>query len=407
MRGRYHAADALLRLPAVRRSCGHRAQPTALRWIAALGLVLAWGCRDEGDGGETTGGPLMPAGTGDNEATSTGQIEEPGIDAANQCAMAPSIGAGRYYGTLRGNAEELDGACGLGGPDGFFRLEVPRRSDIQLRGRGVGFLPRIGVMPHTCTTDWSFRTLLCAEGVGAWLLDVPEGASLVVSVGIDPEHPALEMPRPAEGSDPLGFSMDVVLRNVLEVGEPCEPPGRGRCGAGTACLPVPPPIDDPEAGPGPAVCTVLAGDTCATAIELPIASGVTTIELDPADLQTDAHVHSCGGGRRRERVLRLALPGAGPHRLGVRGNLPQVGLAVRAAGCLPEHEQACVAADSGQEPQLTVDGLGELAYLFVELPPEPEAATETGTDGGAGTTGGVEPGEEAPIVVEVELLTAP
>ncbi|MCH9681751.1 MAG: hypothetical protein K0V04_09985, partial [Deltaproteobacteria bacterium] len=302
-----------------RRQRGKRCEGTTERWAVVLALMIP-GCRDDGGGGETGGadGSTPPSATTDDAATSTGEVGDPGSDAADQCSLAPRVTSGRHLGTLRGNVSELDGACGAGGPDAFFRLDVARRSDVMLEGVGVGFLPRIGVLPHTCTTDWSHRTMLCNEGVGAWLLDVPAGASLVVSVGIDPEHPALGIPPPMEGDDPLKFAVDITVRRVLEAGESCEPAGRGRCGSGMACLPTPPPEDEPEAPPGPAVCTVLPGDTCGTAVSVPIMMGLTTIELDPADLQTDAHVHSCGGGRRRERVLALSLPEPGPHTVQVR-----------------------------------------------------------------------------------------
>lgn len=379
------------------------ARPSFGTFGCSLGLaaLLLAGCRDAPPDDEGGDGPMSLAttsgGGGGGDGSSSGGVYVPGDEATDQCGLAPVVQAGRHYGTLRGNASELGGACGLGGPDAFFRLEVPRRSDVWLQGQGVGFVPRVGVLPFTCTTDWATRTLACTEGVGTWLLDVAEGSSLVVAVGVDEELPALDEPPPSEGPDPLAFALDVRLRNVLAPGEPCEPPGLGRCGTGTACLPSPPP-DDPEAEPGPAVCVVLEGDTCQTAAPLPVVPGVTVVEIDPAAPQTDAHQHGCGGARRAERVLRLQPPPqAGPHAVEIRADRPGVGLAVRGPGCLPEDERGCVAGELAPAA-LSVDLVGE-AFLFVELPP---AADEAGDDG-TGTTGD-EPGEEAPIVIEVELL---
>lgn len=367
------------------------------RGLAVL-LVLLSGCRDEEMPGTGADGPIIPStGGGGGGDSSTGAVVEPSDEANDQCDLAPVIGPARHYGTLRGNAADLAGACGLGGPDAFFRLSVPRRSDVWLQAYGVGFVPRVGVLPYTCTTDWATRTLLCNEGVGTWLLDVAAGSSLVVSVGVDEDHPLLDEAPPTEGPDPLGFALDVVLRNVLEVGEPCLPAGVGRCGSGTACLPTPPPEDsEPDAPLGPAVCTLLEGDTCQTAVAVPVASGVTAVEIDPAVPQTDAHAHSCGGARRRERVLRLELPGTGPHAVEIRADHPGVGLALRAPGCLEQEERGCVDPDI-PPAVLAVEVSGSEAFLFVELP-----SAEDGADDGGSSTGGDEPGEEAPILVEIE-----
>jgi hypothetical protein len=375
-----------------------------------LACLLLAGCRDDdGAVGEADDGPmaLATSGGGAGDESSTGEVYVPGKRATDQCDRAPEIGAGRHYGSLRGNAAELSGACGRGGPDAFFRLAVPRRTDVWLQGYGVGFVPRVGVLPHACTSEWSSRTLLCTEGVGAWLLDVGAGSSLVVSVGVDEDDPALDRPPPTEGLDPLQFALDVALRNVLEPGEPCLPEGVGRCGTGTACLPAPPPDDaEPEAPPGPAVCTPLEGDTCQSAVPVAVATGVTTVEIDPAAPQTDAHAHACGGARRRERVLRLELPGPGPHALEVRVEQPGVGLALRAPGCLPDDERGCIDPDAPPPAVLTVEVSGSAAFLFVELPPlegEPdEGESGQGETESSGGTGGDAPGEEAPILVEVE-----
>jgi len=375
-----------------------------LAWTSAL-VLGGCGSDDAGDGPlrEDDGKP-PPAddtnGTGGGTGGGTGDGFQPSENATNLCGQAPTIGAGRHYGSMRGNASELAGACGEGGPDAFFRLEVPRRSDVWLRGYGASFTPRIGVLPNTCTTDWLERTLACTQGVGTWLLDVPGGSSLVISVGIESDHPSLEEPLPAEGGDPLAFAIDVDLRNVLGEGDPCVPAGRGRCGAGTACL-EPEPADDPTAPPGEAVCTALPGDTCGSAVEVEVPMEGVAVRIDPAAPQTDAHVHSCGGGRMRERVLRLRLPTdparAQAQSLRIEADDPAVGLALRAPGCGVDHERACAAPGAGAP--LVVELSGSEAFLFVELP-------EPGDDAG-GTTDGGDTGEEAPIVVTIEVLDAP
>ncbi len=367
----------------------------------ALLLCLVAGCRDAAsDGGDD--GPMSLSTTSGAGEASTGDVYEPSEDATDQCDLAPVVGAGRHHGTLRGNAPELGGACGLGGPDAFFRLAVPRRSDVWLQGYGVGFVPRVGVLPYTCTTDWTHRTLACTEGVGTWLLDVAAGSSLVVSVGVDEDDPVLDGAPPSDGADPLKFALDVRLRNVLEPGDACEPAGIGRCGSGSACLPAP--TDDPEAGPGPSVCTTLLGDTCQTAVPVALDTGVTVLEIDPATPQTDAHVHSCGGARSRERVLRLELPHAGAHALEIRTDHAEVGLALRAPGCLPEDERNCVDRDT-PPAVLVAQVSGSVAWLFVELPAEADEPDAGGSSGGS--SGGDDPGEEAPIVVEVERSEPP
>ncbi|MCA9653520.1 MAG: hypothetical protein KC501_26625 [Myxococcales bacterium] len=353
--------------------------------------------RTEGGGG---GGMMLTSGPPDH-GTSTGEVYEPSRDATDQCDLAPLIGAGTHYGSLRGNASELGGACGEGGPDAFFRLEIPRRSDVSLRGLGAGFVPRVGVLPHECADAWDERTLLCTQGVGGWILDVAPGSSLVVSMGIDPDDPLIGQLPPMVGPDPLSFALEVKLRNVLDEGDPCGSIERGRCGTGTVCLPTPPPEDEPDAPPGPRVCTVVEGDTCESAIDLALGAGTTVVEIDPATPHTDAHHHSCGGARRRDRVLRLQLPGPGPHALDLRGDRPQLGFALRGPSCLPTDELAC-AADELEPAQLVAEISDPAVLLFVELPPAVEDDDEQGT-----STGSPPGGEEAPIVVEIEVLEAP
>ncbi|MCA9708849.1 MAG: hypothetical protein KDK70_23595 [Myxococcales bacterium] len=372
-----------------------RSVAVAFALVAGLGSA----CRDEGGEDPTRDDEPAPMGTTGDSGSSTGEPYVPSEEATDQCALAPSIGAGRHHGSMRGKVSELGGACGREGPDAFFRLDVPRRSDVWLQGLGVGFSPRVGVLPHACSNDWASRMVGCTEGVGTWLVDVPAGASLVISVGADDALPLFDEPPPADGPDPLGFELEVRLRNVLDEGDPCEPPGRGRCGSGTACVVPPAPEDDPDAPPPEAVCTVLPGDTCQTAIPVavPLTPGGTSVEIDPATPQTDAHLHSCGGARSRERVLRLTLPEIGPHSIVVHASHPEVGLALRAPGCLAAQERGCVdpVGEAGGPLQAEIEGME--AFLFVELPP----ALGDEPDGGT-STGEIDMGEEAPIVVDIE-----
>lgn len=372
-------------------------------FFAAVSLGLcASACRDRDGASSDDSSPPPATSTSSDTEGSTGIIDEPDSSPSDLCVRAPSIGPGVHEGALRGYSADLGGACGLGGPDAFYRLDVPRRSDVKLRGVGAQFVPRVGVLPHACTEEWHDRTLLCDQGVGTWLLDVPAGSSLVVSVGIDSEHEALGLPPPVAGPDPLSFALEVRLRNVLGPGDACEPAERGRCGAGTACVTPPPPPTEPNAPTGPAVCTVLAADTCATATELALDVGVTTVQIDPTTLHTDAHLHSCGGARRAERVLRLQLPPDGPHTISVEGDRAGVGLALRGPDCSADSERACAAADDTTPPSLVAEVADDAAFLFVELPP---AADDDGGSTGDGTTGG-DGGEEAPILVTVEVSAA-
>lgn len=378
-----------------------------LALAVAAGALPSLGCGGDDEAGEVT--TVMNLGTtGPADGTSTGEVEPPTQEGSDLCALAPIVGAGTHYGSLRAHAVSLGGACGEGGPDAFFRLEVPRRSDVQLRGLGSGFSPRVGVLPHACVDEWDTRQLHCDHGAGTWLLDVAAGSSLVVAVGIDGDHPILGLPPPTAGPDPLSFSLEVKLRNVLEIGDACEPEGRGRCTSGAACLPTPPPEDDPQGQPGPAVCTAIEADTCDSAVSLELAEGSNWVEIDPVTLHTDAHAHSCGGARQRERVLRLVMPGSGPYGLEVRGDRPELGFAIRSPGCGPAEERACVKADPSVPTAITTEIAESTAMLFVELPDDDEETygeTEggsTGTDTGSGTTG--DDGEEAPILVEVRVF---
>lgn len=348
--------------------------------------------------------PPMKTPPEDDDGMATGdtglaQTREPG-EASDRCAEAPRVGEGRHYGTLRGNLSELGGACGAGGPDAFFRVEVPFRADVFVDAVGVDFSPRVGVLPAGCSNDWSHRTLACSEGVGTWLLDFAAGTSLVVSVGTDPDEPQLQLPAPGAGDDPLDFAFDVRLRRVLGEGELCEPAERGRCGTGTACT-------SAEADT-PGVCTAVSADTCAQALSLPVGFGTTLVEIPEAVPHTDAHAHSCTGAHRPDRVFAVDMPPATADRtLEVTSTSSLVGLAIRAPSCLPSDELGCVAAgDGGVSVRATLDAFADdRVFVFVELPPPGAGVEAGGSESGTGSDD--DPGEEAPIAIEVTVSTSP
>ncbi len=285
----------------------------------------------------------------------------------NACGAAPDVGVGSWGGSLRRTVSSLGGACGQGGPDAFLRLTPPTRVDLRVQARGVGFVPRVGVMLGACEERWEDRGVLCTRGLEGWVYDVASATPVLVSVGIDPDDPALDAPVSETPPDPLDFVLDVAMRRVLDAGDACGTPGAGRCAAGTACLAG----ADTEAS----VCQTLDADTCANPQDAELDLGGGALTVDPGVLQTDAHTHGCGQPRRRERVFRLGLPASPPPgaSLQIRAAHPEVGLAVRAPGCDPGAELACSGAvPQGATVQLTA--VGELAavetapYLFVELP---------------------------------------
>lgn len=357
-------------------------------WVAASVGLACGGDDGAGDGG-TAAMFEPPTGGEDTEGFSPPPIV-PG-EATDLCAAAFSVGAGVHHGTLRSRQPDLDGACGLGGPDAYFRLEVPRRSDVWVRGRGVAFEPRVGVLGTPCAPAWRQGQLLCTQGVGGWIEDLAAGTSVVVAVGISPEHPTIESAPPTEGPDPLDFELTVELRDVLDVGDLCEPASRGRCGTGTACT--------AGADGGPATCELLDADTCATAEPLALQYGTTEIAIDRDLPHSDAHAHSCGGARHPERVYALTLPiSDDAPTLSVSSGAPHVGFALRGNDCALATELQCArptpqpAAIATQVPS----AVGRPVMLFVELPVPSEDEDAAGT----------EAGEEAPIVVTVQLAPA-
>jgi len=322
----------------------------------------------------------------------TGAEQVPGA-ASDRCSQAPNIAEGLHYASLRGHLPDLGGACGTGGPDAFVRVDIPFRADLFVEGAGVGFAPRLGVLPASCGQDWDDRALACTEGVGAWVLDLAAGTSVLVSVGIDPDDELLQLPPPGEGDDPLDFVLNVSLRNVLGVGDSCEARSHGRCGTGTICATPEP--DHPGVSPT-AVCTAVDADTCASAQVLSPTLGTTMVPL-PAVEHTDAHAHSCTGAHRPERVFAVDLPESdSAHLLRVMTESPDLGLAIRVDGCSLSDEQDCAAAGStGSEVSASVAASAGTVFVFVEAPADgsPLAGEDGGSDDG-GT-----PGEEPPASI--------
>lgn len=308
-----------------------------------------------GSSGATTEGP-----PGSDEQTPTGT-----------CETAPRAVQGRYSGTLRGDQllPKTGGVCGGGGPDQFLRVMVPARADLRIEARGAGFVPRVGLAPADCLET---PLLACSADGIVRLDDVAGGTELMLTIGADPGvYAALLEQHDEDAPDPLGFVVDVGMTPVLAADEVCVPQVLGRCAAGTLCMP--PQVEDDGWR-----CTALEGDSCADPqrVSVVLEDGRGTLTIDPDLPQSDAHRHSCTGGGTRERVLRLRLPaGLRPLQdsLQIRSGRPEVGLAVRAPGCLGSDELDCGAPGVGGA-QVTIEAPGELyaagvePYLFVELP---------------------------------------
>jgi len=341
-------------------------------------------------GGDGASGPAVEGGEMSSGGDESG-VNDPHLQVPSEsCAAAPMVGQGRFAGSLRdrGPDPELGGVCGGGGPDVFLRVSVPVRADLRIEARGGGFTPRVSLAPPGCQRA---PMLACAGDGVAELVDVAEGTVVTLAIGADPEQfAALSGVAVAAGEpDPLGFTVDVGMRRVLAAGEVCVPTVRGRCGAGTLCLPEISAADtdtdtDAETGDSAWTCTPLAGDGCLDPEEvtLQLVDGVGGVSVDPEQPQSDVHRHSCTGAGTRERVLRLALPAElGPQdSLELRVDHPEVGLALRAPGCLAGDELACMAPrPSGAQVVIAApDELrraGVAPYLFVELP-EPGVLAE-------------------------------
>lgn len=322
---------------------------------------------------------------GESESESgTGGFEE--AELADRCSAAPSVSTGLWPGNLRGAGVDAEGACEMGGPDVFAKVALPYAADLVVEARGVGFVPRVSVLPASCTEG---RSLGCGEGIPLALHDVPAGAELYVAVGIAPDDPALLEPPPSAGEvDGLTVELDLLVRRILEDGDYCQPPGVGRCRTGSACL--------ADAEDGVFRCEVLVADTCASAerVDLPaLTEEPVVLEIDPTDLHSDAHQHACFGSRVREAVYRLALSPetSATADVIVSTTATDVGMALRSPGCLSTDEIAC--SEPGPPASVTFPNAGEVSaqgvepMLFVELPDPPP-------DG--------EPAD--PISVEIEVV---
>jgi len=312
------------------------------------------------------------------DTSSTGGPDVPG----DRCDEAVAVEPGRRYGSLAGAQPDAGGICGTDGPAVFLQVAIDRRADLEVNAVGEGFAPIVAVL-ETCGEPR--RELACTQGLPTTVLDLSAGSDPIVAIAVSPEDPALE-------NDGLAFAVDLDLRAVLGIGEACEPAHRGRCETGSACLP-----DDEDV----ARCTALVGDTCASAEPHALASAAPLeVTIDPIELQTDAHHHSCTGARRAERVLRLALPDdlAPGTALRITTDAADVGLAVRGATCLPDDELGCAAPSDAGIVLAVADVPGRIGsdhalYLFVELPMDAGEIDPTPTQG-----------ELAPFAVTIELV---
>lgn len=349
------------------------------RGLVALVALAGTACGGGASGGASGGAAdVGEESSGDESGGNDPQLQVP----SESCAAAPAVGQGRFAGSLRDRGPELflNGVCGGGGPDVFLRVEVPVRADLHVEAHGVGFTPRVSLAPPGCQR----APMLVCDGAGvAGLEDLGAGTVVTLAIGAEPElFTSLSGVAVPEGEpDPLGFTVDVGMRRVLAAGEVCMPPSRGRCGAGTLCLPEISTTDTDTDTDGDDTslwtCMAQAGNGCIDPEEVAVqlVDGVGSIVVDPEQPQSDVHRHSCTGAGTRERVLRLTMPEElGPlDSLELRVAAPEVGLALRAPGCLVSDELACMGArPSGAQVVIAApDELrqaGVAPYLFVELP---------------------------------------
>ncbi len=318
----------------------------------------------------------------DTALDSTGEVLElPG----DRCGDPIEASIGTFIVTLHDAASDLGGACGAGGPDVFARIAIPHRADLRVSARGNGFVPRVGVI-GTCTEDWATHTLGCSDGLPITVFDLPAGGEVLLAIGAAADEPMIAG---ASSDEDALVEVQTSLRGVLPLGESCSDSG-GRCQGGTICR------ADAE---GFQRCVAADGDTCATADEIVLAvDEPQSVAIDPATAQTDAHLHSCVGARRPDRVLRLVLPESMPpaSALSVTAQAEGIGLAARAPGCLAADEVACAVPSPGGTSIALDDvgavlGPGRTVFVFVELPVADAVSMGDGS------------GEQAPFVVELLL----
>lgn len=290
---------------------------------------------------DTTGNPVA-----DEDDGSSSGGDEVWRDA---CEDAVAVVGGRFVATLRG-ATSQGGACGNEGPETFFAVDVPVRADVEVVARGLGFEPIVGVLGGRCSAAWD-EALLCGTG-GGFVSNVRAGVRLIIAVGIDPDAEVLQAePGDTDEPDPLEIEVTVLIHPLRPEGSPCVI-GQTRCEPGTTCA---------EASDG-LRCIAPIADTCATAV---------AIDADTAELPqltgdvpaTDAHRHTCGGARIRERVFRLTPPQDrtdGGYVLGLTAGTNTL-IAVRGESCLFRDELAC----GRGSVNVALDG-GSAVYVFVE-----------------------------------------
>ncbi|HFE43953.1 MAG TPA: hypothetical protein ENJ18_00465 [Nannocystis exedens] len=354
------------------RSTGlHTWRRVRTRGVALLllsGLVACTADMGDTDGSATTGA----TGSG----SSTGESMPPPPEAQVNCELGPIVSGGRYFGTLR-EVPPGAGICGVEGMTTYLHVAPGLDVDLSLKVNATGFTPRLGISPDCAAAE----ELVCGEGPAVIeLRDVSAGTLLTLAVGGAADDPGLMVPMPEPGEpDPLEFTVDVGMRRILGLGEPCLPESRGRCPTGSLCAS---PAGEDPADLATWVCDPLPGDTCASAelVDVDALSGEIIVDL--ASPQTDAHQHQCTGEGLRERVLRLAvhdleLPPAASLVIETKA---KVGLAARAPGCAAEAEIACVALAEGVV--LTIPDLQSLVlggvdpFVFVEWEPSEGQAAE-------------------------------
>jgi len=334
----------------------HRGRPARSGGVSVVVLAGALAACS-GASGETETGETG-ATTGGATAT-TGDLLPPPPMAADTCLLAPTVDAGRFFGTLRDIPSGV-GVCNVDGPTTYLRIATELDVDVIATANAAGFTPRLGIAPDSCVAD---RELACSEGSTVELRDVSAGTVLTLSIGAAADDPGLlvEMPEPGV-ADPLDFSVDVGFRQILDLGERCQPESRGRCPTGSLCAP---PEESEAEELTTWVCEALEGDTCASAETVVLGEASGALEVDLSAPQTDAHAHPCMGEGLRERVLRLVIDAPlPPAAMLVLETKAEVGLAVRAPGCAAAAGVACTVP--GENASVTVALGGVDPFLFIE-----------------------------------------
>jgi hypothetical protein len=297
--------------------------------------------------------------TSSSELATTSSTGDAPAPEGDTCESAPTIATSVHTGTLFATAADLaippGDDCGMEGADAFVRLAIEQRADVEVSAKGSGFTPSVAILGSSCSD-----ALACATGLPATALDVAADTELVIAIGIGAEDPALVA---AAAPEDLAFELTIAKSSVLETGESCGLPGQGRCASGTACL-----VDED----GAATCTLVEGDTCATATPIALGNAPSIVTVDPAVPYSDAHHHSCGGARRRDRVLHVQWPAPGGT-LVASTTMPGVALAIRGPGCAETDAISCApATGDGAAIEAIVEGPGG-AFVFVELPEDDPA----------------------------------